>query len=155
MNPLREYIMNELVKPEIAAQNKTYIARVDSYNADMGVATVITGDVGSETKYDNVPFTSSTKGVYGNDIDSGSLVVVSFMQGDAAYPYIVSVLAGSPTDTTTGSSTGKDAMQSEAMQAPSVKVNGMTKRQIRSTQAADAKNRLIAVHEQRLAELDR
>lgn len=105
MNPLRDYILSELVKPEVAAHNNTYIGVITEVS--QGTATVIVGDPGAEMAYENVPIAGVSKGVYGQSIDNGSLVIISFMQDDQSYPYIVSLFNNEEADYQDDNSTGK------------------------------------------------
>lgn len=103
MNPLREMIINEIVRPEIRASTKTFLGTIESFNASSNTANVRLG-ISANESYSNVPFTSGASYVYGSEPSMGTPVIVSFFKGDMNYPYIVSILNNGAISTNTGKS---------------------------------------------------
>jgi hypothetical protein len=103
MNPLREMIINEIVKPEIRASMKTFLGTIESFNASSNTANVRLG-ISANESYNNVPFSTGTNYVYGSEPSMGTPVIVSFFKGDMNYPYIVSILSTDAISTNTGKS---------------------------------------------------
>lgn len=129
MNPIRELILNEIVKPEIRSSIKTYIGTIESIDTSTRTATVSIGEV-SERLFENVPYDRGITYVHGEEPKVGSPVIVSFLGGDMSYPYIVAILNNDIIINTTG----KTFMMPDAtmVSTPSVSVRS-TNRVIRTT----------------------
>jgi hypothetical protein len=114
-NPLRDMIMEEIVKPEIAAANKTFIGTIASYDATTSTAQVTVGKPNTLQTYNNVPVPTGLKAVYGDDIGIGTMVVLSFLQGDMSYPYIATIVNDEAIDLNTGKTYGSYSSESAYM----------------------------------------
>lgn len=129
MNPIRELILNEIVKPEIRSSIKTYIGTIESIDTSTRTATVSIGEA-SEGLFENVPYDRGITYVHGEEPKAGSPVIVSFLGGDMSYPYIVAILNNDIIINTTG----KTFMMPDAtmVSTPSVSVRSAN-RVIRTT----------------------
>lgn len=129
MNPIRELILNEIVKPEIRSSIKTYIGTIESIDTSTRTATVSIGEA-SERLFENVPYDRGITYVHGEEPKAGSPVIVSFLGGDMSYPYIVAILNNDIIINTTG----KTFMMPDAtmVSTPSVSIRSAN-RVIRTT----------------------
>jgi phage gp45-like len=109
-NPLRDAILNDIIRPELIQTNKTYLGTIESFDSVTCTATVKY----EEETYKNVPIINSAGGVYGNTPTSGTPVIMSFLGGDRSYPYVVTIINNGGTDT----STGKTYMMPDSSMTP-------------------------------------
>ncbi len=119
MNPLRDMILNEIVKPEIAAYNRTYIGEVYKLNGGLfrGANTI---DVKLRIKSEDggiiiekIPYPSSSD-ILDKDLELDDSVVVGFLDGTWDHPYIISIVKKKPQIT----NTGKTHLKPESTQTP-------------------------------------
>lgn len=101
MNPLRDMILNEIVRPEVREATKVHLGTIEVFDASSSTADIRLGANGDES-YKDVPFARGPSYVYGTEPRPGTPVIVSFVKGDRNYPYIISILNDDITDLTTG-----------------------------------------------------
>lgn len=93
MNKVQKQIYENIVTPAINSLPKTSLARVDSYDVDHNLATVIIDGINSEQgyrRYPNVPVQIS-QGTKNASVFPGDIVVVDFFDGNGNTPVITGV----------------------------------------------------------------
>lgn len=104
MNPLRDMIINEIVRPEIKLASKIQLGVIEVFNASSNTVDIRIGGLQDEP-YKKVPFARGVGYIHGTEPSVGTPVIVSFLNSDLNYPYILTILNKDEIDSTTGKST--------------------------------------------------